>query len=54
MLSEGAAKKDQMQEMVRMVLKLDTIPRPDDVADGLAIAITDLHNARYSAYMDES
>ncbi len=50
----GAAKKEQMQEMVRMVLNLDTIPRPDDAADGLAIAITDLHNARYSAYMDES
>ncbi len=50
----GAAKKEQMQEMVRMVLNLDSIPRPDDAADGLAIAITDLHNARYSAYMDES
>ncbi len=50
----GAAKKEQMQEMVRLVLNLDSIPRPDDAADGLAIAITDLHNSRYSAYMDES
>ncbi|MDX2162568.1 MAG: crossover junction endodeoxyribonuclease RuvC [bacterium] len=48
----GGAKKDQMQEMVRMLLALDSIPRPDDAADGLAIAITDLHNSRYSAYMD--
>lgn len=48
----GAAKKDQVQEMVKMLLGLDSIPRPDDAADGLAIAITDLHNSRYSAYMD--
>jgi crossover junction endodeoxyribonuclease RuvC len=44
----GGAKKPQMQEMVRMLLGLETIPRPDDAADALAIAITDLHNSRYS------
>ncbi len=43
----GGAKKPQMQEMVRILLGLDEIPRPDDAADGLAIAITDLHNSRY-------
>lgn len=43
----GGAKKPQMQEMVRMLLGLETIPRPDDAADALAIAITDIHNARY-------
>jgi crossover junction endodeoxyribonuclease RuvC len=43
----GDAKKPQMQEMVRILLELDKIPKPDDAADGLAIAITDLHNARY-------
>lgn len=36
----GGAKKPQMQEMVRVLLKLPTIPRPDDAADGLGIAIT--------------
>lgn len=36
----GGAKKPQIQEMVRTLLKLPTIPRPDDAADGLAIAIT--------------
>lgn len=46
----GGAKKPQMQEMVRMLLGLESIPRPDDAADGLAIAITDLHNARYLGY----
>ncbi|NJO83886.1 MAG: crossover junction endodeoxyribonuclease RuvC [Blastochloris sp.] len=43
----GAAKKNQMQEMVRMLLSLPDIPRPDDAADALAIAITDLHTVRY-------
>jgi len=44
----GGAKKPQMQEMVRILLGLDTIPRPDDAADGLAVAITDLHSFRYN------
>lgn len=35
----GAADKKQMQKMVQMLLKLDTIPKPDDAADGLAVAI---------------
>jgi crossover junction endodeoxyribonuclease RuvC len=48
----GGAKKPQMQEMVRILLGLETIPRPDDAADALAIAITDIHNARYSSLMD--
>ena len=36
----GGAKKPQIQEMVRILLKLTHIPRPDDAADALAIAIT--------------
>ncbi|GAC1369874.1 MAG: crossover junction endodeoxyribonuclease RuvC [Candidatus Saccharimonadales bacterium] len=36
----GSAKKPQIQEMVRILLKLTHIPRPDDAADALAIAIT--------------
>ena len=49
----GGAKKPQMQEMVRILLGLDSIPRPDDAADALAIAITDLHSLHYSGYGDE-
>ncbi len=44
----GGAKKPQMQEMVRMLLGLDAIPRPDDAADALAIAITDIHSAQFA------
>ena len=36
----GGAKKPQIQEMVRLLLKLPTTPKPDDAADGLAIAMT--------------
>lgn len=39
----GKADKKQIQEMVRVILGLDGIPKPDDAADGLAIAITHAH-----------
>jgi crossover junction endodeoxyribonuclease RuvC len=35
----GKAEKHQVQEMVKMLLKLQKIPKPDDVADAIAIAI---------------
>ncbi len=35
----GNADKEQVQEMVKRVLKLKTIPKPDDAADALALAI---------------
>jgi crossover junction endodeoxyribonuclease RuvC len=36
----GGADKKQMQEMVKVLLQLKEIPRPDDAADALAAAIT--------------
>mgnify|MGYP000054459678 CR=1 FL=1 len=48
----GAASKEQMQQMVKLLLSLESIPKPDDAADGLAIAITDISNSRYNAYTD--
>ena len=45
----GRADKGQMQEMVRMLLCLSEIPRPDDAADALAVAICHLHSARLRA-----
>lgn len=44
----GSADKRQVQEMVRALLQLDSIPKPDDAADALAIAITHLNTKRYS------
>jgi crossover junction endodeoxyribonuclease RuvC len=42
----GGADKQQVQQMVRALLGLDDIPRPDDAADALAVAICHLHSAR--------
>ncbi len=39
----GRAEKSQIQEMVRFLLRLDTIPSPDDAADALAVAICHSH-----------
>jgi crossover junction endodeoxyribonuclease RuvC len=41
----GGAKKPQIQQMVRALLSLREIPKPDDAADALAIAITHAHAA---------
>jgi len=35
----GRADKKQIQQMVKAILSLDEIPKPDDAADALAIAI---------------
>jgi crossover junction endodeoxyribonuclease RuvC len=43
----GSADKKQVQEMVRVLLALPEIPKPDDAADALAIAITDLNTHKY-------
>ncbi len=42
----GRATKDQVQQMVRLVLGLDFTPQPDDAADGLALAICHLRSRR--------
>lgn len=45
--SYGKASKQQVQHMVKAVLKLKTIPRPDDAADALAAALCGL-NTRHT------
>ncbi len=39
----GKATKRQVQEMVRVMLNMNDIPRPDDAADALAIALCHAH-----------
>lgn len=41
----GNAEKKQVQEMVKMLLNLKERPKPDDVADALAVAICHAHSA---------
>jgi crossover junction endodeoxyribonuclease RuvC len=47
----GGADKVQVQRMVRMLLNLEELPRPDDAADGLAIAICHLHSVRVNSLL---
>ncbi|MGI5912401.1 MAG: crossover junction endodeoxyribonuclease RuvC [Syntrophomonadaceae bacterium] len=44
----GNADKKQVQLMVQRILKIDHIPRPDDAADALAIAICCLHSYQFA------
>lgn len=44
----GRADKKQVQQMVRMLLNLREVPKPDDVADALAIAICHGHSSHMS------
>jgi crossover junction endodeoxyribonuclease RuvC len=43
----GRADKKQIQEMVRVILNLKSVPKPDDAADALAAAITYSMSAKY-------
>ena len=45
----GKADKHQVQLMVRNLLDLEETPRPDDAADGLAVAITHYHYQRFES-----
>ena len=45
----GGADKQQMQQMVRLLLGLDDIPRPDDAADAVAVAICYHQTMRFPA-----
>jgi crossover junction endodeoxyribonuclease RuvC len=51
--SYGGAGKRQVQEMVRILLRLEDIPRPDDAADALAVAICHAHSARFARLLEE-
>lgn len=45
----GGADKNQVQQMVKALLNLKQIPKPDDAADALAVAICHLHSSRLSS-----
>ena len=42
-VGNGRAHKEQIQEMVRLLLGLPEIPEPEDAADALAVAICHVH-----------
>lgn len=46
----GRAEKDQMGKMVKAILLLKEIPKPDDTADALAVALTHAFSAKTAKY----
>ena len=51
--SYGASSKEQVQEMVRLQLGLAEVPRPNDAADALAVAICHLNEMHLSNLLSE-
>lgn len=49
----GKATKQQVQDMVKILLNLDDRPRPDDAADAIALAICQIHAGKLSALQDQ-
>ncbi|WP_248927375.1 crossover junction endodeoxyribonuclease RuvC [Paenibacillus hamazuiensis] len=49
----GKAEKRQVQEMVKMFLHLSAVPKPDDVADALAVAICHAHSSTLHQKINE-
>lgn len=45
----GKAEKIQVQKMVQMILKMDHLPKPDDAADALGVAICHANCAKYQS-----
>ena len=47
---DGHADKRAVQQMAKMLLSLKSVPRPDDAADALAVAITHAHSLSMRAH----
>jgi len=50
----GGANKKQIQQMVKTLLEMETVPRPDDAADALAVAICHLHSSQTRGRLEAS
>jgi crossover junction endodeoxyribonuclease RuvC len=50
----GDASKSQVQRMVQTLLNLNELPRPDDAADALAVAICHLHHQSFDQVIRRS
>ncbi len=47
----GKADKRQMQEMVRIMLGLESVPQPDDAADALAVALCHAQTRQFTSHL---
>ncbi|GAB6087991.1 crossover junction endodeoxyribonuclease RuvC [Alkaliphilus crotonatoxidans] len=43
----GRADKSQVQQMIKALLNLEKVPKPDDVADALAVAVCHAHSGNF-------
>lgn len=50
-VGHGSASKHQVQRMVQILLSLSELPKPEDAADALAIAICHAHNIKGLSYV---
>ncbi len=50
----GSAGKAQVQQMVQTLLHLDALPKPDDAADALAVAICHINHQSFSNFVSQS
>ena len=49
----GRAEKKQIQEMVKLILNMENIPKPDDAADAIAVAICHGHSYKLNRNIKE-
>ncbi len=50
----GRARKEQIQQMVQVLLGLPEVPEPDDAADALALAICHIHTSQVERLVSQS
>lgn len=50
----GSADKSQVQRMVQTLLHLEALPKPDDAADALAVAICHIHHQSFNNLVQRS
>jgi len=50
----GGASKQQVQAMVKTLLKMNEIPQPEDAADALAVAICHYHRLKFKKILSSS
>ncbi len=50
----GAADKIQMQKMVQTLLNMEALPKPDDAADALAVAICHIQSRAYRSRLEQA
>lgn len=50
----GRAEKIQVQQMIKSILKLPVIPKPDDAADAVAVALTHMFSYKIKSLKHQS